>query len=559
MMHKGPWGPPFFSRHLLASLSGAMVSRNSKDPGIFTHVLLFLIGAGIGGTFLYYGVRAHLNGDPLTSPPVVMALGLGTAAVAGGLYALVDLLTGEPAVPEEAPWTVRPEWQTNRMTSQTSSEGISLFWATVWNVLAWPLAGFVFYDAIWTAADPNWLALLVLLFPVVGLGFGWVGLKKGLRRWTFGTSTLLMDTMPGRLGGRIEARLQAPISFDEKPREGFEVHLSCFRRYKEISGRSKGRRLLWRDEKRLQGQPSPEGDGQVEVPISFEVPADKPPSTPRKTTERIQWEIGISAELEGLDYEVSFEIPVFQPSAAPSPTSEAARPETAAEDAGSEAPPSKPSSPAAPDREEDFTEPVSRGIHLEDGPGNRLVFSFAAGRAKEITVPIAATGLLCLVVGTYLLALPHLVGAFSLLFGAVFGYVGWLTGTRASTITIDEGRIEVMRGPLGRKTTEQMRCEALGDVQVKAKTEVLGTAYYSLILESGRGSSQAWDSGRPGTSESGDEPPIDAFANELREAAKGKRITVAEWLTNKQEADWIAARIRRAAGREASRQGQNSS
>jgi hypothetical protein len=66
-------------------------------------------------------------------------------------------------------------------------------------------------------------------------------------------------------------------------------------------------------------------DDRVEVPISFDLPGDVPPSTPEKKSDRIAWVLEVSAEMNGLDYQAFFEIPVFEPEEAGGLASEQAR------------------------------------------------------------------------------------------------------------------------------------------------------------------------------------------------------------------------------------------
>ena len=65
-------------------------------------------------------------------------------------------------------------------------------------------------------------------------------------------------------------------------------------------------------------------DDSVEVPISFDLPDDAPPSTLEKKSNWIAWILEASAETSGLDYQSYFEIPVFEPDASMSQSSSTA-------------------------------------------------------------------------------------------------------------------------------------------------------------------------------------------------------------------------------------------
>lgn len=555
----------------MASTNGSTNGNGSRILFYFLVAFLsiFLVG---GGYSLYRGVTAYLGGVPITSPDVLVFLIVGGLFVAVPVFFLISTLRSEnlPAPPEEAPWTVRPAWQTKELTEDRSSEGRTTTWAVLWNLVTWPLAVIILREAIWQPPEPEWAALLILIFPAVGIGFAWSALKRVLHRWKYGTSTLRMETMPGRLGRRLRARLRAPLAPDEAPEDGFHVQLSCYRRYVDHTGEGSTvrRDLKWRDEKHLRGQPSSEKEGVTEVPLSFELPSDQPSSTPHKTKERMLWEVSVSADVPGLDYESAFEIPVFEPDDQSSSSGEGTEPSRSQTGEGVEASPQpEQTAEAASDPYaehevgEDFTEPVSDGVRMEGRPGRGLSFSFAPARAWGPALGLTAIGLPCLVGGVYALTVSFFLALFLFLFGAVFGYVAWRKWTLASTLSVDDGRVELTKSALGKEaTTTRLRCEDLEDVLVEAQNEAFGATYYALKLlvhpdaEARSGSKSGTRSGSQSQQSGASGGPEQPAGSEVQEegSVQERELTVAKDLTNKQEADWIADRILQAAEREAS-------
>jgi len=543
--------------------------------------LFLLIFFGAGSYGLYVGGTSYLEGTPLTSPQVFIPLLAGLIFVVGTGRMLLRGLRGEAdegpsSPPEEAPWTVRPEWETNEISEEPADASLKFF-AVFWNLIAWPMAGYVLYDAVWRAANPEWGVLFVLLFPAAGLLLGWLAVKQVLHRQKFGVSTLVMETMPGRLGRRLRARLRTGVPPGEIPDDGVHVRLSCYHRYVKVTRDSDGgtdrdvqKDLKWRDEKHMRGQSRADGSG-TSVPISFEIPADLPPSPPYETEDRILWELDASAELSGLDYKVSFEIPVFEPkdTAAESdgtPASEAEGeggfsgveegPEPGGlqheQDAGSERDPY-----AQHEIGGDFSEPVSDGIRMEGRPGRGLIFSFAPARAKGMAMLLTVLGLGMLVGGVFAFAASFLFGLLLLGFGGLVAYGAWQKWTYASTVVVDDGEIAVTRGAFGRGKTRRFPCSALEDVTVQARGHGGDTTYYALALtladaavqgSTGSGAQLAkWMKQVGGERAS-------AVANQVQSEVERatQSVHVAGDLTNKQEADWIADRLIEAAEREAS-------
>lgn len=556
---------------------------------VIPQLVFQLVFLGAGGYGLYRGLASYLGGSPITSPEAFVPVLVGAVFVAMAGWSVVRLLREEDeeprSPPEEAPWTVRPNWTTDEIPEDPSDASLKYF-AVLWNVIAWPLAGFVLYEAAWQASDPEWGAYFVLLFPASGLLLGWLAVKQVLHRWKFGRSTLVMETMPGRLGRRLRARLQTGVPSEEVPEDGFHVRLSCYHRYVRVTRDSDGttdrdvkKDLKWRDEKHMRGRPLADGQG-TEVPISFEVPPDLPPSPPYKTEDRILWELDASAELSGLDYEGSFEIPVFEPADAgsPSPESDSAGPpqpessEAESEEVFWEMGEAEASDgelqrdrDAAPERDPyaqheiggDFREPVSDGIRMEGRPGRGLTFSFAPGRAKGMAMVLTLLGGGMLVGGVFAFSGSFLFGLVLLGFGGLISYGAWQKWTHASTVSIDDGHVEVTMGPFGKGTTRCFPCSALEDVEVQARGSAGDTTYYALALtladsatqgSKGRGARLAqWMKGVGGEQASG----VAEQVEETVEAAT-QSVRVAGDLSNKQEADWIADRLVEAAEREAS-------
>jgi hypothetical protein len=550
-----------------------------RDDSLFSSDIVRRLFASVfflaGAYGLYYGLSLYLQGSSPTTPEVLVPGVVGIVLIISTTRLFFNssrasITDEEAAQPESGqsenePWTARPSWRSNDIP-ETRSSGFLLIFAVIWNVAAWPAAALALYDSIWQPADPQWATLLVLLGPLVGIVVGWLAFKQVLHRWKYGPSTLVMDTMPARLGGPLRGRVQTGVPSDRVPDAGFHVRLSCYHRrvqtHRDADGstdRDVDRDLKWRDEKRMRADPSPAGSG-VAVPILFDIPPALPPSPPHKTDDRILWEVEVSAQMPGLDYDVSFEIPVFEPEE--DPTAPVTDPDTVS----SEAAPNAPSASSQPglsstshkryELARPFTEPVTPGIQMESRPEKGLTVSFAPARAKGIASLLTVLGPGMVLGGAFAAATSYLLALLLVAVGALVTYGAWQRWTYASTITVGPEEIELVRGPFGRGPVQRFPRAALEDVALEAQGQAGNTTYYalSLVLDrsavgpEGHGRLRTWLKQFQKSTAVGTADP----AAPSQESTRSVRI--AGDLTNNQEADWIATRLLEAAGREVSSQ-----
>jgi hypothetical protein len=469
-----------------------------------------VLSAAIGGYCLYRGLNTYFGGTPLTPSPVGDLVLSALFLVVPVFFLIVWLFGLKSKGPsdetlEEAPWMVRREWRTNELPESHTWPG-RLLVALFVNAGALPLAGVGLYE-FWMS--PSWspfsIALWILLPSTVGIGVIWWAFAEIIRLLRFGRSTLVMNTMPARLGHPLRARLRVPIPVARMPDEGVHVTLSCYRQYVDRSGRrnQRKRNLKWRDEVTLREEPVPGQPDFTEVPIAFDLPTDPPPSTPHKTTARVMWTLEASAPLPipNPDYNAVFEIPVFEPDSAP---------ESATSEPDPSASPKPPAShQVSPDRPSD----ISDGIQVEGTPGRGLTVSFAPARRRKQALSFTALAVLCLV-GSLLAGFSFL----GLLFGCgvAFGYGAWMKWTNSSTLSVKDGTLSLTQGPVGNVSSTQFPCSALEEVVVDTEGEsFFRTANYSLTLVRSQSDST-------------------------------QDVTVVDDLADKAEAEWMADQILKA-------------
>lgn len=536
-------------------------------------VLFPLVFLGAGLWAVYQGVSRYRDGALLQDYGIFLAVGVifgGSAlrqirrAVSARKNAeLVEVLRQEHA---DEPWKVRPEWRDGRFEAERRRITDKLLLAVVFNLVGWPLAFVVLRSELF-GPDPEYAALLVLLFPLLGTLLGWLVAREILHHRKFGRTVMELDPMPVPLGGRLRGRVETGIRARDAPSQGFHVSLSCYRRRVVRSTDSDGGSkrkveldLLWRDEKRMEGVPFDAGL-RLSVPLSFDVPRDEPESTPERTENRILWLVGIHADLPGLDYEANLEVPVFDLGEA------AGRHDVQSERSLRPQPPG--GSPGIDDYDrlelrDRFSEPRSPGIELRRPSFDGIEFFFDRARNKGDLLILVLVSLTCagLAVG---LGFFHDDGGlfiflFLSVFVAAFGYVAYREWSHTVTLTVDEDRVSFVKGPFGEGEPTVLPVSGLVDVRAEVDKSrgsgSRGRTYYQLTLvrraSAEEQATQAdelerWASRfeRMGLKDDDGKPVSDHLSG--AEASPTRDLRVVGGLTDKQEADWIAARVKEVA------------
>lgn len=540
-------GVPLVLVALLALLLMTGASGVALEEIIVLSIVVLAAG-GIGGGVLVYVWREYLQAlddgtlYDTTSDPADASSNDAAApsAASGSSTQPPDAQTPDPQTPDrperlpehERPWEDREEWADGRITTHRGTHDN--------NAGGWSVVGFgslfaaiglgLIGASIWTADDP-WV--LGLIFAAAGLGVAALGAYRIRRRQRYGPTTFVMDTLPGALGGPLCGMLQTGVRRENAPADGFRITLSCYRRRvtRDSDGdRDIDRTLLWRDEKQMDPRMTA-SDDTLAVPVVFECPPDKPPSTPEKRPNRYQWLLEASAEVPGVDYAAILDVPVFP----------VAPDDTAPVEAYTQY-----------ERHHDADTPTSRGIHMTRRPDGGLDVTF--GRARRPWVALFFTVIAAPLTVLTIAVLPSLFQA-SLL-GLMAGLVGWgalYYWTYRSRVTVDASGVTVQAGTPLDATTTTIRCADVQNVAV-----VASASEYVLHLHHAADGAHSAGADRlknlmsslgarsPTTGESWDD-----YMD--RHGLTEHRTVAARMLTNHREAEWLASQIEQAAARHARR------
>ena len=236
-----------------------------------------------------------------------VALILGINAKKMALQAS-GLKPATPATPEK-PWLQRPDWAAGRVASG-SRKSVILLWLFV---LVWCgfSGGFTLALVPQAVRQGNHVALIALIFPLVGLGVLAYAINTTLAWRTFGRSIFEMAAVPAAPGGTLEGEIQVRTKL--QPQHGLHLRLSCLRRATAGSGKNRQttEKILWEDEKWLKPDLPQTGANATGIPIYFKLPDDQPESTPT-AGDGIHWCLEASAKLRGPGFHASFDVPVFK-------------------------------------------------------------------------------------------------------------------------------------------------------------------------------------------------------------------------------------------------------
>lgn len=437
--------------------------KSALGYGCFVLFLAPFCGVGIFMTI--NGLRAALAGE---WGEAGMSLIFGLVFGGAGFGLLAALFYGRKKQREaerlqdghpSEPWLWRPDWAAGRIEGSSRAK-MYLAWgfALFWNLISYAVAPIAIVEGYLNEGEA--MALLALIFPLVGAGLLVWAIRATIRFRKFGVSVFRMAEVPGVIGRKLEGVILTNTIM--RPDEGFRVTLTCINRITTGSGKSQSTRenTLWQEER------TPARVHQVgratAVPVAFRLPRDVRQSDTSESSNQIIWRLEAQAELPGVDFHASFDVPVFL-------TPESDTPLPPGEDEA-----------FAGDLEEYRQPPDSRIVvttHLR-----RTEVYFARARNPGVAAGLTIFFIIWTGVTVALpqlgapIVFPIVFGFFAvLLFFAVFQ--AWLGSTRV-VLTPDEVRVSY--GPLGR--TRRVDADHIDDVVLKIGMQAGNRPYYDIQI-----------------------------------------------------------------------------
>ena len=248
------------------------------------------------------GVRWALVGFKMIF--VVVFGGVGIGLLVAVFMAKSKKDSDDPAFADK-PWLLNDSWQTNEIRSGSRSAmwGAWVF-AIFWNAIS-SFVPFVIFGEI---EDGNYIALVALLFPLVGVGLLAWAIRRSLEWRRFGPSPVVLDPFPGSIGGHVGGTIDLNIPFD--PQTEFRLTLTSINSHMSGSGddRSHREKALWQDAIIAHAAPGSRG---TRLTFRFDVPDDLQPSDAEPGDNYVLWRLNVAAELPGTDLDRDYELPVY--------------------------------------------------------------------------------------------------------------------------------------------------------------------------------------------------------------------------------------------------------
>ena len=206
-------------------------------------------------------------------------------------------------------WQSRKGWESPQIKSN-AVKGVGFFWifAIIWNAISIPIL-FILPEEL---HKENYVVLIALLFPLIGLFLIFKAIKKTVEYRQFGRVLLTMDPYPGSIGGHIGGHIQVKNLDYRHASEAptLLVKVECVYSYISGSGDSRSRResIKWAEQGRPKIDNAMKG---VSLAFRFDVPEGLPAADVDQGEAYHFWRLSISADVPGIDLERSYNIPVF--------------------------------------------------------------------------------------------------------------------------------------------------------------------------------------------------------------------------------------------------------
>ena len=518
--------------------------RNTKVATWVGGVVAFLFAT----PFATFGIFALINSwktfqetapNPKNNPIITLIFGLVFSAIGFGImYAAVTAGRRQRLSEEKwnaktdggkKNWLARDDWAAGKIKSSAAAQTRILFiFALAFGCFGTAMSILVLPKEIHSGNDK---ALVVLLFPAIGIVCGIAVVRSILSRRRFGECWFELAQVPAPLGGSLDGLIQTgrPLHLEQ----GLHLKLSCINRTVSKSGDSEhvSENILWQNEKVFRSDVvlSATGTGGSGIPVHFDLPAEQPEASLRGNS-TIIWRLEARAKMAGPDFTALFEVPVFRvadfvPSAAnePDPTASLQMP-----------------------AEEIRRDERSR-IQVNDVPGGRE-FYFPAAR----NLGTAAFTTMFMVVFNGAAVFMYREHA-PILFPIVFGLVGvllivgvfnlWFKSVR---ITINSTRVDLTKSWLFFSLTRDYAASDYARFATKMGMQSGSTIFTDIkLVRVGADAEFAEKMKRFEGAQQGNQVAMERF----RQAAGPSGVTVANSIATAAEAEWLVKEMNRALGR----------
>ncbi|HEV2329936.1 MAG TPA: hypothetical protein VGY56_14235 [Verrucomicrobiae bacterium] len=513
-------------------------SSSGKISGVGGVIVLILFGtlfAGFGIVALVQGLKKIVAGD--TGNGVALCI-FGSVFSMIGLGIMFGAIWGQKKSRRAAelrdrfpgkPWMLRDDWAAGKVKSSTMGQPALYLIMAVAFCGVGGLSTFFALPEVWL--KHNYPALLVLLFPLAGIGFFVAFINAWRSKMRFGDCYFEPAEIPVPLGGVLDGMIQTghPLKLEHE----FDLKFSCVRRV--VTGSGKGRSVneyvLWQNEKvysqltnLIELDP-----GHTGIPVHFNLP-DNQPECYSRGDESVFWRLEARSKMRGPAFRAIFELPVFKVAGAAAAETDAADPTAALQ------------SPI-----EEIRRDENSKIKVSDGPNGREFYFPAArnlGTAFALTIFFVFWTAIF-----YVLLHAKAPAIFPVFWGITDAFIGfgcfnlWF---KSSRITIDSAVVRATTRWLLFGRTRQFSANEVTRFATKVGMQS-GSRVYTDIKLIPRGNDEKFTTGKEKFREP--QTPNQLMMTRLREAAGPAGVTVAVNIASPMEAEWLVAEMNKLLGR----------
>ena len=282
---------------------------------IFFGLMFFVPGLLALFTFLNKRPAAGATGT-------IAAVGIALFISAIGAAFVIAAFAGYRKLKEQAaleesnppsPWLWRADWAIRKAESQNKRSAVTLWVICIFcNLVMVPIVVNVL-PQLADKRDPR--ALLVLGFCSIGVILFISALRASLRHRRFGDTYFEFYSLPFSPGGTLSGRIH--LKLDSSVEHGIDLRLSCVRKTVTGSGnnRSTVETVLWQSDQHISsGALGMDPSGRT-IPIEIAIPSDGYVTDKDNSSDQVLWLLHAQADLPGINYSDDFEVPVFRTAA----------------------------------------------------------------------------------------------------------------------------------------------------------------------------------------------------------------------------------------------------
>jgi len=208
---------------------------------------------------------------------------------------------------QSSPWLLNDQWQTPTIRSSSKLTMWAAWgFAAFWNLIS-AVTPFLAYREV--VEKQNYIALVALMFPLIGIGLIIWAIKRTLEWRRFGPAPVTLDPYPGSIGGHVGGTVDLNLPYDASAR--FVITLTNVHHYVSGSGKDRSRKekALWQD---VQIGHAEHGSKGTRLTFRFDVPEGLAETDAEAEGDNYDaWRLNLKAEIPGADLDRDYDIPVY--------------------------------------------------------------------------------------------------------------------------------------------------------------------------------------------------------------------------------------------------------